>query len=957
MPTPVLFPNTQPLWKYGLPIKSIFLCSSIIASSGLPLTTFALSEGDIIEEIIVTGSRIKRQDFFSASPIFTISQDDFKRAGITNIEDILNDAPQMTPAEDRTSNNPGTGIAGINLRGLGTKRTLSLQNGRRIAPANVFGAVDANNIPAALIDRIEIVTGGASAVYGSDAMAGAVNFILKTEFEGVAIDFQQDVYGDGDGEVSDLSLTFGKNFADGRANLTAYYGYQNRKAVFQSARAISEFAIVDDQETGELGPFGSPATPGGVSVFPAADIPGIGVTDEVLFLPDGTARPYVSPDDAYNFAGPNYLQIPLRRDTAGLFGRYDLSDDTRISLEINWSNNRVSSQLAPAPVFSFVSQSTDHPLLSDFQRDLLENNFDFFGTGIAQFFFLRRLTEIGPRQFDRDSDSIRTALAIDGAALERFSWNASYTYSKTDIKESLNNTPSFSRIQQGLITDPATGGCLDPSNGCVPLTLLGDNSLDAAALDFIRLTDVANFSEFKEQIISASISGALVEKLNLQVAAGFEWRKQNGRFFSSDTLKSGDAVGFSASDDVKGSIEVWEVYGELVVPLLSDKPLAQFVNLELGYRYSNYSDSDSTNTWKAGLDWQFNDLVRVRAMQQRAIRTPNITELFQTPSTSQSPFGNTNDDLCSADRDPVGNGFTDLCIAQGIPADQIGIYTAAPIFPNTQIVGSGSLNLESETADTTTFGFVITPAIDADLSIAIDYFNISIEDAISEVGNPIPTCFELNDPDSQFCQLFSRGPSLNITEVQFPFANQAERKTSGVDLQILYTLPLAPGWDFAGEASSLRLSLVATTVFENSIKLDPATPRIDCVGYFAASFSKTCPTFMTPENRVNISIAYDNSTFTTALTWKWIDGAKNAILLENDPTIITAVPSIGSYAYLDFSAGYTFNDSFQLRGGISNLLEEKPPLLAINNGTQANTNPQIYDVYGRRFFLGLSVSF
>ncbi len=955
MNVPALFPNTRPAATYGLSKKVIFLCTTI-AISGLPYTAFAQAQGDVIEEIIVTGSRIKRQDFFSTSPIFTINQDDFKRAGITNIEDILNDAPQMTPAEDRTSNNPGNGLAGINLRGLGAKRTLSLQNGRRIAPANVFGAVDANNIPATLIERIEIVTGGASAVYGSDAMAGAVNFILKTEYDGVNLDFQQDIYGDGDGEVSDLSITFGKNFADGRANLTGYYGYQNRKAVFQSDRSISRDAIVDDQTTGELGPFGSPATPGGVSVFPSADIPGFGVADEVLFLPDGTARPFISPDDAYNFAGPNYLQIPMKRNTAGLFGHFDLSDETTISMEINWSNNKVSSQLAPAPVFSFISQSTDHPLLSAFQSDLLANNFDFFGTGVAQFFFLRRLTEIGPRQFDRESDSIRTAFIIDGSMLDKFDWEASYTYSKTDIKESLNNTPSLSRIQQGLITDSATGGCLDPSNGCVPLTLLGDNSLDASALDFIRLTDVANFSEFKEQIISANISGPLIEKLNLQAAAGLEWRKQNGKFFSSDTLKSGDAVGFSASDDVNGSIEVWEVYGEVLLPMVVDKSFAQFMNLELGYRYSNYSDSDSTHTWKAGLDWQVNDWLRMRAMQQRAIRTPNITELFQTPSTSQSPFGSTADDRCSADRDPVGNGFTALCIAQGIPADQIGVYMAAPIFPNTQIVGSGSLNLESETADTTTIGFVITPTIDADLSIALDYFNIGIEDAISEVGNPIATCFELNDPGSEFCQLFTRGPTLDIAEVQFPFANQAERKTSGIDLQILYALPLAPRWDFAGEASLLRVSLVATTVFENSIKLDPATDRIDCVGYFAASFSKTCPTFMTPENRVNISLAYENSKFTTALTWKWIDGAKNAILLENDPTIITAVPSIGSYSYLDFSAGYNFNDTIQLRGGISNLLEEKPPLLAINNGTQANTNPQIYDVYGRRFFLGLSVS-
>jgi outer membrane receptor protein involved in Fe transport len=203
--------------------------------------------------------------------------------------------------------------------------------------------------------------------------------------------------------------------------------------------------------------------------------------------------------------------------------------------------------------------------------------------------------------------------------------------------------------------------------------------------------------------------------------------------------------------------------------------------------------------------------------------------------------------------------------------------------------------------------------------------------------------------------MFTRGVTLDISEVEFPFANQAQRKTPGVDLQVRSNLPLSTRRDFFGEAASQKFSLVGTSVFENSIKLDPATGSIDCVGHFAASFSEVCPTFMTPDERVNFTLSYENTQLITALTWKWIGAAKNAILLDNDPTIITGIPSIGSYYYLDLSARYTFNDKIELRGGISNLLEEEPPLLA-PNGSQANTNPQIYDVFGRWYFIGLTFS-
>jgi len=634
------------------------------------------------------------------------------------------------------------------------------------------------------------VTGGASAIYGSDAIAGAINFILNTEFEGISIDVYQDVYGEGDGKVSDINLTLGRNFANGRGNISGFIGIQDRDAVLHPDRAISEQPLRDDGDNGIVNG-GTYSNPGGTGFFPPADLPGFGVTGTYTFLADGTAKPFIEPDDFYNFAQDSYLQIPLSRKIAGLFGHYDISDETRVSMEVSWSDSEVDLQLAPSPFFGFIAQNIDHPSLTPYQQDLLANNFDR-GDGIAQIFLLRRLEELGPRQFQIESDSWRNAFVIEGKGPRNFDWEAAYIYSKTDITQTLRNGTLISRISQGLLADPATGQCFDSSNGCVPLSLLGVGSLTANAVDYLRANDVFNSSDIKEQIASVMLSGELVESLDLQTAFGLEWRKQSGDYSSSDALKSNDLAGFRASNDVGGSFSVWEAYAEFVMPVLEDLPLAELVNLEWGVRYSDYSESDSTFTWKAGIDWQINSWLRMRAMVERAIRAPNITELTQTPTVEDNPFGLADNDLCSAQFDPIGNGLTQVCIATGIPADQVGIFQATESFPNIFVYGAGNTDLESESADTTTIGFVITPEFEHDFSIAVDYFEIELEDAITELDDPLQLCFELKDPSSDYCQQFSRGAGLNIVEVNSPFFNQAIKiKFAGFYNQIMNATGIA----------------------------------------------------------------------------------------------------------------------------------------------------------------------
>ena len=306
--------------------------TSCVAGFAVPASLQAQGAQEV-EEIIVTGSRIPRRDFRSTSPITTIDRTELKLAGITNVEEILNALPQIVPDFGRSSNNPGTGTASVNLRGLGSNRSLVLLNGRRFISVDVGGSVDLNNIPSGLIERIEVVSGGASAVYGSDALTGAVNFITKTDFEGIEVNAQYDVTERGDGEAFDVTLTGGLRLANDRIALSGFLNYHDRRSILQGDREFTKVAFSDDIFTGEIFPAGSVRTPAG-QIPNSVDIGGIPAPDGITFNDDGTPRPFVDPDDLYNYAPINYLQLPLKRSTAAAFVNFDITSTTRLYSEL-----------------------------------------------------------------------------------------------------------------------------------------------------------------------------------------------------------------------------------------------------------------------------------------------------------------------------------------------------------------------------------------------------------------------------------------------------------------------------------------------------------------------------------------------------------------------------------------------------------------------------------------------
>jgi len=938
--------------------------SILLALIGTPAlgqdpATGRAAPGAVLEEVLVTGSRIKRQDYTSISPLVTLDAEQITLSGVTAVEDLLNDTPQLVPYFDRSANNPGAGAAFLNLRGLGPNRTLVTFNGRRLTPADEFGAVDINVIPSQLIERIEIVTGGASTVYGSDAMAGVVNFIVRDEFEGLEFTGQYDTFQEGDGAVVDGSMIFG--FGTERGHLTGFLNAQERDPVLAGDRAFTDETLRENFGTGELEPVGSSTNPAGRIVFPRVPLPGTGGQPVVTtFDPDGTPRPFDRATDFYNFQPANYLQTPMERQSAALFGKYQLSASTELFAELLHSRTASSVQLAPAPAFVPVLLNVDNPLLTDAQRELFGGPLDPDGDGFAEFSFAQRLEDVGPRRSERDAESTRAVLGLRGDLGRAWDWEASYSHSRVRGEYITDNAVFRDRFAQALLVDPATGACVDPSGGCVPFNPFG-LGISEEAVNFLRTGDIRENYEVDEDIFNVAFTGDLVELPAgaLGVAGGFEYRKLSSAYEPDENFLGDNVLGYLASAPVSGSQDVTEFFVEALIPLLVDAPLVDFLGIEAGYRRSDYKFSGEADNWKAGVDWYLKPSVRFRAMAQRAIRAPNIDELFREARIRQTFFVDPAVDQCTASLDPVGNGLTDLCVAQGIARDQVGIYEATPGFPLVTFEDGGNTGLEPEVADTFTAGIVYQPEWAQDLSLSLDYYRIEIDNAIgtTPIESALSLCFDSLDPASQFCAPVVRGPSGDITEYTNPQFNLAALAVEGIDLTVEYRQDLSPRLALPGSNAFLALKFLGNYAMENTTQPTQTTTPIDCAGAYggACRFGVDLRQII-PEYRATTRLSYQSGPLTLALAWQWVGPLDSHLdqTCEDAPQFCypSELDRIEAHNYLELSSRFTFGEHGEVYGGVSNLTEEDPPLMGAG-ATQSNTAPQLYDVFGRRYFLGV----
>lgn len=906
-----------------------------------------------VEKVVVTGSRIPRPDARAASPIASYDAEAVAAHGALSLEDFLNAQPQFTPDFNRTSNNPGDGVSFANLRALGSNRTLVLLNGRRLAPPGVQSAADLNVIPAAIVERIDVITGGESAVYGSDAVAGVVNLITRRNFEGVSFTWQNDIYGTGDGEVNSLSLAWGAHAQDGRAQILVFGDYLERDDVLYADRDFTRNQIGDDKETGQLFAGGSGITPSGGITTPGV-INGV-LTGTLVFEPDGSLRARVFPNDLYNFAPDNYLQTPLTRVSAGALGRIEVWPETEAYAELLYAQPHVDSRLAPSPFSERIRVPIAAPFFKDQSRQVLRDNYDPDGDGIASFSFRRRLSEAGPRFFERSRDYYRAATGLRGD-VEGWSWSLDYSYARNETATELRNAASLSRLLQGIAVDPLTGLCANPSGGCAPVDLFGEGKLSAEGAEFIRVDQVSEITEVEQQVVTASVAGDVVPLFGEMVGAslGAEWRRIQTAYEPAAALFTGDALGFNAQQPVRGAFEMRELFAEALVPLLTDAPFAQRLEFEAGARFSDHSTAGSNWTWKLGGQWRPTEDLRLRAMQQRAVRAPNVGELFEAALVEEGRL-DFKSDFCRAAANPAGSGFADVCVAQGMDASQIGVFN--PTFNYSyDAVFAGNAELKPESADTFTAGFDWTFGDPWRVQAGADYFLIEIVDVIGRV-DALTACAFAADPREPACGLIKRAPDGFIAQINDIPLNLASAEVEGVDFNLVLHGP-APTWAALTPDAKIELDVRVTHYLRQAASSSEFATAFDCVGYFA------CGTYdlqgaTTPATTAITTARYELEDFALQTRWRWIDGMDNVWSVRNDAlgfAPILAIPHINHVSYVDVAMQWQMTAYLRLRAGVDNVFEAEPPLLA-SDQVQANTDPSRYDVFGRRFFFTVDVRF
>ena len=919
--------------------------------------------GELIENLVVTGTRIKRRDAISVSPLVTLSEDNILLAVQPTLEETLNRLPQLTGDFNRTSNNPGDGTARVNLRGLGSERSLVLLNSRRVAPSGVGSSVDLNIIPQILVDRVEVITGGATAVYGSDALAGVVNFITKDDLDGILLESRYGSTQEGDADYFDVNAAWGIPLAD-RGNLTVFAGVYDRDALLASARRSTSQAL-QESGTGSLFAAGSFATPETAIFTP---VPGFGFP---TFNADGTPRPFVNPQDQYNFAPQTYLQTPLERYSGGMLGQYRIGQNSRLYWEASYTDTRAGLENAPVPAVEFVQVNTDNPVLTPATRQLFIDNYanpsssmpDLVGFTIG-----RRFSELGPRTEEFERTHLRTLAGIEVQLQGGWSLDAWLSYSRSDTDRFLLNDASAARLRQGLLVDPGTGECFDTTGGCVPIDLFGPGRISSAAVDFLRYQPLRNVTEREQQQVGAFVSGSAFNSWAgpVDLVFGLEWRRDKVAFLADAALFTGDTLGYNGDAPISGTDEVSEFYLEAVVPLLGDYE-AQSLDLELGARYSDYKNAGGAWTYKAGWSWQFAPAWRFRSMWQRSIRAPSNQELYQAQFSTVSNFvGNfVAVDPCSASQNPVGAGLSEICVAQGLAPDQVGVFEAVPFLP-VEFVRGGNPDLEPEEGKTWTSGVVyspLTPNDDMQVSVALDFFDIEITDSIGAISAR-DICFDPANTAGVFCDVIQRVSDSNDTlvgnvfQVTELFNNRGMIATQGVDLHFDFTTSVPSIFTFGESEAVLRGSLIWTHVLELDFQNNPVGTVESCAGYFSAPCSGVTSSSTSARNRALADLSYTSGPVQVVVGARWIDSTSSyrfaRARLNESALPVLARPVVGSQFLVDLAVGYRLGNNLDIRFSVNNLFDKDPPLIPDQTN---NTDTQLYDVFGRSFTLGLRMTF
>jgi outer membrane receptor protein involved in Fe transport len=917
-------------------------------------------QNDQGEVVVVTGTRIMQEGYVSSSPITTVGAEDFERNQPTDVEDILREMPQFLPGNGGQVNNGSSGTSTLDLRGLTTPRTLPLIDGKRMVGFDPNGLFDVTAIPLALLERVEVVTGGASASYGSDAVAGVVNFILNDDFKGAQLDANYSITDHGDGETENIQGTIGAGFDDGRGNVVLSVGYMNKEAVYQTR------------------PPGS-STPGASSTTnPAAVDVGGPLAPRGQFAANGD---FVAFYQGFDFNPQNLYQTPQERWNAVALAKYAFDDNLEAYSRFIYSGSTSSPQLASSGTFGF---SFEIPLTNPFLSAQAANYFSanapvaacsVAAAGNCVTLPVRwRAVPVGPRQYTFQYDTIQALVGLRGE-FYGWDWDLAAAHGETSLQRQQNNDIDSGRFQQALFA-ASTTACIDPSNLCSPINIFNPSlGITPAAAQFVSLNLQVQSLTTQDYVtfVTSRDLGAFKSPWAtspVAVSLGAEYRDESSDYRPDAASQSGLSPGFGQTLPTKGRYDVAEVFAETIIPLVEDQPFAEAINLELGYRYSDYSTSGNVDSYKYGADWSPIEGLRIRGMFQRAVRAANIAELFApvTPGT-----GDLLVDPCAngTPATPLVGQLAALCIATGVPAAAIaGGTLPQPTAGQVNAFFGGDPTVTPEVADTKTFGFVWQPTQVPGLGITVDYYDIQVDNAISIRPNYdiVDACYNparnagmvATDPD---CLLIARNTLVGNIEGDLIFGiqqvtqNIGEVHVEGIDYGIDYAFDL-------GQWGGLELALDGTYVMDSSYLPSPDAPRVDCV----AHYGKQCglPSTVsgstggpTPEHRFLQRTTWTFGNFDVSYIWRYLSESTVDPTQAADTDPISA--SIPDYNYLDLAGSWQITDWAKLKLSITNITDEEAPFVVTETGSttfnSGNTYPSTYDVLGRVFTVGVTTKF
>lgn len=896
----------------------------------------ALAE-DSMEEVVITGSRIARSGTETPTPMTTLDAESLKISADTSIAKSLLDLPQTGNIAGFNNNNSNfephsTGIATVDLRNLDPKRTLVLVNGRRHVGGNADdpSAVDINSIPSSFVERVEVITGGASAVYGSDAMAGVINIITKQDFEGLELRGQYGQTSESDGEGSQLDLTWGSKFGGERGHALFNLAYNDQKEITSADRGITDECLDGD---GERDDQCFSILSAQTTVIPPAGPP---ITEG-----DGSwTKIFNGAEDGFDRAADRRLQVPLKTLSLAFNGKFQFNDKLGMFGEFSYLESEAKSTVEPiVMVPDFTLLFGDNPFIPQGVIDTYTDQGVPLPDPGAVVVALRRTTELGPRINEPERETGRLVLGLDGKINEDWGWEAYYQYGKNKQSQKWSGgLYSISRFNDGLSVEadpdnPGSYRCSDAdarANGCVPIDIFGAGSISDGAVDYVGVVSTGE-QEIEQHVLAATFTGQAFELPagKVGIAAGLEYREDKLDTDYDQARKDGDVIA-SLGVPVNGEYDVTEGFLEVNVPVTE----ALFV--DGAFRYSDYSTVGGLTSWKLGAQWQVAD-VRLRTTFSEANRAPNLFELNNPGEVGFPTFV----DPCT-DQGINGAGATqENCVAAGIPAD----WLPGPSGGSSIGVESGNPELKEETAETFSIGAVYQPGWWEGSSLTVDYWDIEIEDAVELIDAQVKLngCYASTDfPETPFCSGIERADSSQnfvVNNLDTELQNIGKLETSGVDIAFAYLLDASSGlWNFSANG-------VYTKEFKRDI-LGTVDDNSEEPGY--------------QEWKWNTRVAWSSGNWQLAWSTRYLGEG----VVDNNLEGIIADNKLDSVWYHDLYASYNFelqSGAVEVYVGGDNVSDESAPYIPSNSANStccgAATNAGLYDIGGRYYYAGVRARF